>query len=59
MSERVNSLQIYGSEIKMEIASGYCAFDKKTDANLRETMKRADEKMYENKIKLKNGQNIR
>ena len=59
MSERVNTLQIYGSEIKMEIASGYCAFDKKTDANLRETMKRADEKMYENKIKLKNGQNIR
>lgn len=53
MARRINTLRIPGFEIKMEIAAGYCRYESSKDHSLRDTMHRADEKMYENKALLK------
>lgn len=47
--------QKYGSELKVPVALaiGYAQFDRKLDKNLTDTQKRADEKMYQDKIKIK------
>lgn len=42
-----------GARITMAIASGYAAFDPEQDSDLKETMKRADVRMYERKKQLK------
>lgn len=41
--------------VTMEIAAGYAIYDPKTDQTLDDTMKRADDMMYENKRQLKAG----
>ena len=47
--------QKYGSELKVPVALaiGYAQFDRKLDKNLTDTQKRADKKMYQDKIKIK------
>lgn len=59
MENRVSALRIPGCDIKMEIASGYCKYESDKDQSLRDTMRRADEEMYENKAILKKGMGIR
>lgn len=59
MENRVSALRIPGCDIKMEIASGYCKYESDKDQSLRDTMRRADEEMYENKATLKKGMGIR
>lgn len=59
MEDHVDKLRIPGCDLKMGIASGCCIFDLDKDQSLRDTMKRADVDMYNNKIKLKKGAEIR
>lgn len=54
MEERIGALCIPHYELRMEIASGYAHFEPDSDKNLRDTMKRADMRMYERKTWLKN-----
>lgn len=46
-------------ELRMEIASGYAHFEVDLDKNLRDTMKRADMRMYERKTRLKENNFVR
>ena len=59
MEQHVDRLRVPGCDFKMGIASGCCIFDSEKDQSLRDTMKRADEDMYHNKVRLKNGAEIR
>lgn len=59
MEQHVDRLRVPGCDFKMGIASGCCIFDSEKDQSLRDTMKRADEDMYNNKIRLKNGAEVR
>lgn len=59
LEQHVDRLCVPGCDFKMGIASGCCIFDPKKDQSLRDTMKRADEDMYNNKVLLKNGAEIR
>lgn len=59
MERHVDRLRVPYCEFKMGIASGCCFFDSEKDQSLRDTMKRADEDMYNNKVLLKNGAEIR
>lgn len=56
MEQRIADFQMEGDnapDITMAIASGYAAFDPSEDSDLKETMKRADVRMYERKKQLK------
>lgn len=59
LEQHVDRLCVPGCDFKMGIASGCCIFDSEKDQSLRDTMKRADEDMYNNKVRLKNGAEIR
>ena len=59
MEQHVDRLRVPGCDFKMGIASGCCIFDSEKDQSLRDTMKRADDDMYHNKVRLKNGAEIR
>lgn len=59
MQRHIDALRIPGCDFKMGIAAGYCPYDGDKDQSLRDTMKRADEDMYKNKVLLKNGAEIR
>lgn len=50
--------RVLDSSVHMAISAGYAAFDPKIDANLRDTMKRADAFMYKRKMLLKQKSNI-
>jgi diguanylate cyclase (GGDEF)-like protein len=47
------SLKMPSSDLHMEISAGYAEFDSSLDHTLRDTMKRADELMYQRKMELK------
>jgi diguanylate cyclase (GGDEF)-like protein len=49
----METLKIPSSDLHMEISAGYTRFSPDTDVNLRDTMKRADELMYNRKLELK------
>ena len=53
MESQIKQLRIPNYDLTMEIASGFCRFNEKLDMNLRDTMKRADENMYERKQRMK------
>lgn len=53
MEERMRKLCVPNYQFHMEIASGYACFQGNKDKTLRDTMKRADELMYERKLLLK------
>lgn len=56
MELRIADFHVEGDnapDITMAIASGYAAFDSSVDNDLKETMKRADVRMYERKKQLK------
>lgn len=53
MELRMKELHIPGYDVHMAISSGYASFDAAGDHSLRDTMKRADERMYERKKELK------
>lgn len=59
LEQHMDNLCVPGCDFKMGIASGCCIFDSEKDQSLRDTMKRADEDMYNNKVLLKNGAEIR
>ena len=47
MNDRIEALNGRFFENKMSVASGYAAYDKKSDHDIHDTIKRADQKMYE------------
>jgi diguanylate cyclase (GGDEF)-like protein len=47
------TLKMPSSDLHMEISAGYAVFDSELDGNLKDTMKRADELMYQRKMELK------
>jgi diguanylate cyclase (GGDEF)-like protein len=47
------TLKMPSSDLHMGISAGYAVFDSKSDDNLKDTMKRADELMYQRKVELK------
>jgi diguanylate cyclase (GGDEF)-like protein len=51
------TLKMPSSDLHMEISAGYATFDVELDANLKDTMKRADELMYQRKLELKSRRN--
>lgn len=56
MEQRIADFHVEGDnapDITMAIASGYAAYDSSVDSDLKETMKRADVRMYERKKQLK------
>ena len=53
MELRMKELHIPGYDVHMAISAGYASFDAAGDHSLRDTMKRADERMYERKKELK------
>lgn len=53
MEMRMKELHIPGYDLHMEVSSGYASFDASGDKSLKDTMKRADERMYERKKELK------
>ena len=53
MELRMKELHIPGYDVHMEISSGYAYFDAAGDHSLKDTMKRADGRMYERKKELK------
>ncbi|MDE7322041.1 MAG: GGDEF domain-containing protein [Lachnospiraceae bacterium] len=59
MEQHIDKLRIPGCDLKMGIASGCCIYDFDKDQSLRDTMKRADVDMYNNKLILKKGAEIR
>ena len=59
LQEHISALCVPGCSIEMGIAAGYCAFLAGEDNTLRDTMKRADEDMYQNKVLIKKGGEIR
>lgn len=59
LQEHITALCVPGCKIEMGIAAGYCQYLSGKDNSLRDTMRRADEDMYQNKILLKNGKEIR
>jgi PleD family two-component response regulator len=48
------SLKLSSPDLHMEVSAGYAEFNANLDHNLRDTMKRADELMYQRKMQLKN-----
>lgn len=40
-------------EVPVALAVGYAAFDEKLDRDIADTQKRADERMYQDKMKIK------
>ena len=59
LQKHIATLCVPGCEIEMGIAAGYCQYVSGKDNSLRDTMRRADEDMYQNKILLKKGGEIR
>lgn len=59
LQEHISTLRVPGCEIEMGIAAGYCQYAAVKDSSLRDTMRRADEDMYQNKVLLKKGKEIR
>ncbi|MCM1273620.1 MAG: GGDEF domain-containing protein [Clostridium sp.] len=55
MEGRMKALHVVGYDLHMEVSSGYAVFDQGRDKNLRDTMKRADARMYQRKKQLKEG----
>lgn len=53
MELRMKELHIPGYDVHMAISSGYAFFDADSDHSLKDTMKRADGRMYERKKELK------
>lgn len=53
LEQRMNELHVHGYDLHMEISSGYALFDPAKDQSLKDTMKRADARMYERKKQLK------
>ena len=53
MIEWIEALNGRFIENKMSVASGYAAYDKKSDHDIHDTIKRADQKMYECKAAMK------
>lgn len=53
MNDRIEALNGRFFENKMSVASGYAAYDTKSDHNIHDTIKRADQKMYECKTAMK------
>jgi diguanylate cyclase (GGDEF)-like protein len=49
----MSTLKMPSSDLHMGISAGFAAFDSKIDDNLKDTMKRADELMYQRKTELK------
>jgi diguanylate cyclase (GGDEF)-like protein len=49
----MSTLKMPSSDLHMGISAGFAAFDSKIDTNLKDTMKRADELMYQRKAELK------
>jgi diguanylate cyclase (GGDEF)-like protein len=49
----METLKMPSSDLHMEISAGYTRFSPDSDVNLRDTMKRADELMYNRKLELK------
>lgn len=59
LQEHITALCVPGCKIEMGIAAGYCPYLQGKDNSLRDTMRRADEDMYQNKLLLKDGGEIR
>ena len=53
MNDRIEALNGRFFENKMSVASGYAAYDKKSNHDIHDTIKRADQKMYECKAAMK------
>lgn len=53
MNEKIDSLSKSYFEERMGVAAGFANFDSKSDSSLFDTEKRADEKMYKQKQKMK------
>jgi diguanylate cyclase (GGDEF)-like protein len=49
----VNALNKRGFVVEVSVAKGYATYDEKTDNNLNDTLKRADDMMYEDKQNIK------
>jgi GGDEF domain-containing protein len=49
----VNALNKRGFVVDISVAKGYATYDEKTDKNLNDTLKRADDMMYEDKQNIK------
>jgi diguanylate cyclase (GGDEF)-like protein len=54
IEDYMSVLKMPASDLHMQISSGYALFDSSIDHDLKDTMKRADELMYERKMELKN-----
>jgi diguanylate cyclase (GGDEF)-like protein len=54
IEEHMASLKLSSPDLHMEVSAGYAEFNANLDHNLRDTMKRADELMYQRKMQLKN-----
>jgi diguanylate cyclase (GGDEF)-like protein len=53
IEEYMSALKMPSSDLHMGISAGYAEFNANIDLNLRDTMKRADEYMYQRKMELK------
>ena len=52
----MSSLRIPSIDLHMAISSGFASFDATLDKHIRDTMKRADEEMYNRKMEYKKNQ---
>lgn len=59
LQAHIASLCVPNCTIEMGIAAGYCQYASGKDNSLRDTMRRADEDMYQNKVLIKKGAEIR
>lgn len=59
LQAHIASLCVPNCTIEMGIAAGYCQYVSGKDNSLRDTMRRADEDMYQNKVLIKKGAEIR
>jgi len=54
VKQRMDELNSEKFVVNMSVAAGYAVFDRDSDQSIEDTMRRADEMMYENKQKMKN-----
>lgn len=53
IEEQMAAIHTLQDSLRMEVSSGFSSFDSFNDSTLRDTMKRADERMYQRKLELK------
>lgn len=53
IEKQMDAIDTLQDSLRMEVSSGFACFDSMKDSTLRDTMKRADERMYQRKLELK------